>query len=79
MIKDIKRLPVVAHNLRSLRAWRGLTQNDVSRLAGLNRQTIVNIERGLDPTMRTLQLIAEALSVSLSTLVSDQPRWPDLR
>lgn len=56
--------------LRELRQEKGLSQEELADKAGLHRTYISQIERGLkSPSLRSLQQIAEALGVPLSTLV----------
>ena len=56
--------------LRELRQEKGLSQEELADKAGLHRTYISQIERGLkSPSLRSLDQIADALGVSLSTLV----------
>lgn len=58
-------------NLRQLREARGLTQQQISKLAGLPRATWANLESGAaNPTLSVLDRVARALSVSLEELVA---------
>jgi len=61
----------LAHNLLSLRRKRALTQGGVSRLAGIPRSTIANLESGQgNPSLGNLVKVASALQVSLEELLS---------
>jgi transcriptional regulator with XRE-family HTH domain len=65
--------PIAAHlsrNLRSLRESRGLTQQQVAKLAGVPRPTIANLESGeANPTLAVLSRVADALQVRLEELI----------
>jgi transcriptional regulator with XRE-family HTH domain len=55
---------IVAQNLRRLRQHRGLTQEALADLAGLNRNFVGMIEREENaPTVDTLEVLAKALEV----------------
>jgi transcriptional regulator with XRE-family HTH domain len=61
----------LAGNLKSLRDARGLTQQQMSRLAGLPRATWANLESGAaNPTLSVLHRVAGALQVSLEELLA---------
>ena len=61
----------LADNVRQLRAARGLTQQHISRLAGLPRATWANLEAGgANPTLAVLERVAAALQVSIEELLS---------
>jgi transcriptional regulator with XRE-family HTH domain len=61
----------VAGNIRRLRLQRGYTQEELSGLAGINRNYTGMIERGQrSPTVDTLEKLAKALEVDAMTLVS---------
>lgn len=63
----VNRFPAI---LRELRQEKGLSQEELADKAGLHRTYISQIERGLkSPSLRSLEQIAEALGVPLSTLV----------
>lgn len=55
---------VVALNVRTLRLERKLTQEALAERAGVSKQTISNIEKGLGATSKTLESIAECLETS---------------
>ena len=53
-----------------MRAKRGLTQDQLAELAGLNRVHLYRIETGQQSmTLRTLKIIADALNVKMRDLV----------
>jgi transcriptional regulator with XRE-family HTH domain len=58
-----------ADHLRELREKRGLTQQGLSDLAGLNRNYVSDVERGRrNPCLGNIVKLAEALDVSPSEL-----------
>ena len=64
----------LAANLRQLRQARGLTQQQMAKLAKLPRATWANLESGAaNPTLAVLHGVAVALQVSLEELIA-QPR-----
>jgi transcriptional regulator with XRE-family HTH domain len=61
----------LADNMRLLREARGLTQQQVARLAGVPRPTWSNLESGgANPTLSVLMKVAAALAVSVEELIS---------
>jgi transcriptional regulator with XRE-family HTH domain len=55
---------IVAKNVRKFRVERGLTQEELAHLAGVNRNYIGMIERQENsPTVETLEQIAGALKI----------------
>jgi transcriptional regulator with XRE-family HTH domain len=59
-----------AEALRELRLNKGLSQEELADQAGLHRTYISQIERGIkSPSLRSLEQIARALDVQLSTLI----------
>lgn len=58
-------------NIRSLREARGLTQQQLAKLAGVPRPTWANLESGAaNPTISVLVKVAAALQVSVEELLS---------
>lgn len=58
--------------LREIRERRGLTQMELSQLAGVSQSIISNIENGcVSPTVRVLQKLARALDVSVIEFFSE--------
>jgi len=66
--------PIAAHlgaNIRQLREARGMTQQQMSRLADVPRATWANLESGeANPTLAVLHRVAEAFQVTLEELVA---------
>jgi transcriptional regulator with XRE-family HTH domain len=61
----------LAHNLRTLRRVRGLSQVQMARAAGLPRPTWANLETGAaNPTLAVLVRVASALQVTLEELLA---------
>jgi len=61
----------LAENVRSLREQRGLTQQQIAKIAGIPRATWGNLESGeANPTLQVLTKVAAALSVRLEELLS---------
>jgi transcriptional regulator with XRE-family HTH domain len=63
---------LVARNIRRFRAERNLTLGELARRASLSKQTLSKIEQGEgNPTVGTLEAIAEALGMSFRGLVTE--------
>ena len=64
-------LSKIAKNIRHYRKRLGLSQDKLSKLAGVAYNTIVKIESGenSNPTIETLTKIAEALKINISKLI----------
>lgn len=61
---------IVARNLKRLRLERGLSQEELADLAGLNRNYIGMVERQENaPTVDTLEALAKALRVEAIKLL----------
>jgi transcriptional regulator with XRE-family HTH domain len=57
--------------IRVLRTERGISQEELGRLAGLHRAHVGEIERGeVSPTLDSVQLIAQALGERASNLMA---------
>jgi len=55
--------------IRTLRKARGMTQEELAELSGLDRTYISGIERGLrNVALRNIEALAQALEVSISEL-----------
>lgn len=64
--------------IRTNRKRRGVSQEALAASAGLNRTYLGSIERGeAMPSLRTLQQLADALSLKLSELVEQYERQDD--
>jgi transcriptional regulator with XRE-family HTH domain len=58
--------------IRTLRKERGLSQEDLAELSGLDRTYISGIERGIrNVALRNIEALAQALGVSLADLFED--------
>lgn len=66
-----KELPPIARNMKKYRGKLGISQDKLSKLAGITLHTITKIESGatLDPRIETVKKIAHALGVSLDDLM----------
>lgn len=57
-------------NLKKLRLKKKMSQGDISRKLGLDRAYISSIENGrMNPTLSTLEKLAEAIGVNSSDLI----------
>lgn len=67
-----KKIPSIAQNIKQKRKEQGLSQDKLSKLAGVAYNTIVKIESGenSNPTIITLQKIAKALNVRVDKLIT---------
>jgi ribosome-binding protein aMBF1 (putative translation factor) len=64
----------VGRRLRTQRALRGLSQEDLGAGAGLSRAAVGKIERGVHKVdVWRLHLLAQALGVEVSVLLSERP------
>ncbi|MFH1469397.1 MAG: helix-turn-helix transcriptional regulator [Pseudomonadota bacterium] len=68
----------VGHRVQDARRMRKLTQEQLAERSGLAPPTLSRIERGRQaPSLRALERIAEALGVSVASLVTlDEDRLP---
>jgi transcriptional regulator with XRE-family HTH domain len=61
----------LAQNLRHVRGQRGLTQQQISKLSGLPRSTVAQLETGGgNPTLAVLSRLAASLRISIEELLS---------
>jgi transcriptional regulator with XRE-family HTH domain len=61
----------LAQNLRHVRGQRGLTQQQIAKLAGIPRSTVAQLETGGgNPTLAVLSRLALALRLSIEELLS---------
>jgi transcriptional regulator with XRE-family HTH domain len=68
----MNKLPLpIAKNIKKYRQKAGLSQDKLSKLAGVTLHTIAKIESGatLDPRVETMKRIADALGTTLDELV----------
>jgi len=66
-----KRISVIAENIKKYRNKMGISQDKLSKFAGVTLQTITKIESGmtLDPRIRTVRKIADAFAVNVDDLI----------
>lgn len=58
------------NQLRFFRDKQRLSQTDLAVKSGVKQSTISSIERGVDPTGRTLRKLAQALNVTTDELLN---------
>jgi len=65
-----KEMPTIAKNIKKYRTKLGISQDKLSKLAGITLHTITKIESGAtpDPRIETAKKIAKALNTSLDEL-----------
>lgn len=64
----------LARNLRHRRVSAGLSQEDLAERTGLSQTWISRMEIGqANPTMETLNTLAEGLSIRVHDLFDDEP------
>ena len=69
---EMKLLADAGHRIRATRAAQGLSLEQLARLTGISAPALSLIETGKrDPRLTTLKRIADALRVSLATLIAD--------
>ncbi len=63
---------MIAQNIKKYRKKKGISQDKLSKLAGVTYNTIIKIESGatLNPRVDTLRLIAEGLGVTVDNLIN---------
>ena len=60
----------LGQNLKRIRAKKGMSQGDISRALDVHRAYVSGIENGKrNPTLTTIQKLADALGVSVSELL----------
>ena len=66
-----KEMSTIAKNIKRYRAKLGISQDKLSKLAGVTLHTITKIESGATPNPRieTVKNIADALDVSIDDLM----------
>lgn len=66
-----KSLPPIAKNMKKYREKLGISQDKLSKMAGITLHTITKIESGAtpDPRIETLKKIADALGVGVDDLI----------
>lgn len=63
---------MIAQNIKKYRKKKGVSQDKLSKLAGVTYNTIIKIESGAttNPRVETLRLIAKALDVTVDSLLN---------
>mgnify|MGYP001560460886 CR=1 FL=1 len=66
-----KQISTVGKNIKKFRAKKGLSQDKLSKNAGVAYNTVIKIESGViqNPTVDTASKIAKALGVSVDVLL----------
>jgi transcriptional regulator with XRE-family HTH domain len=67
----LKEMSTIAKNIKKYRAKLGISQDKLSKLAGITLHTITKIESGAttDPRIETVKKIADALGISIDDLM----------
>jgi transcriptional regulator with XRE-family HTH domain len=65
--------------LRRIRAWRLLTQTELSERAGVRAATVSRLEHGGEANISTVRKLARALRVSPHELTETDPNRPPSR
>ncbi len=69
-LQDVQK--IVGRKIKVVRGKKGVTQDQLAELAGLNRVHLYRIETGRQSmTLRTLKLIADALDVKMRDLIGN--------
>ncbi len=70
---------MLAENVKRIRKQKDLSQDKLSKLAGVTLTTLVKIESGSNdnPKIKTLKKIADALEVTVNDLLEDRSNKPD--
>ncbi len=65
------KLPAIAKNIKKYREKLGISQDKLSKLAGVTLHTLTKIETGAtpDPRIETLKKIAKGLNVKVDNLI----------
>jgi transcriptional regulator with XRE-family HTH domain len=60
----------LGQNMKKWRMKKKMSQGDISRALGVDRSYVSNIENGrMNPTLSTLEKLAEAIGISVKDLV----------
>ena len=67
----LKAISIITKNIKKCRTKLGISQDKLSKLAGITLHTITKIESGAtpDPRIETVKKIADALGVSIDKLI----------
>lgn len=58
--------------IKNSRRKKGLSQEQLAKISGLSRSSIINFEKGYrDPRVKDLKKIARALDVSIEQLIAE--------
>lgn len=70
-MRENRHMNVLGQNIMRLRIGRGLTQEELSRMAGLTQPGVSNLETGQteNPELDTLRRLARALGVQVGVLL----------
>lgn len=65
---------MIAQNIKKYRKRKGVSQDKLSKLAGVTYNTIIKLESGAtkNPRVETLRLIAKALNVTVDILLKNK-------
>jgi len=65
---------MIAQNIKKYRKKKSISQDKLSKLAGVTYNTVIKIESGatLNPRVETLRLIAKALDVTVDSLLNQK-------
>ncbi len=65
-----KELSAIAKNMKKYRTMAGISQDKLSKLAGITLHTITKIESGatVDPRIETVKKITKALKITLNDI-----------
>lgn len=68
-----KKQSIIGQNIKKYREKMGISQDKLSKFAGITLHTITKIESGAtpDPRIETVKKIADALSVSIDNLLKE--------
>ena len=66
-----KEISTIAKNIKKYRDKMGISQDKLSKLAGISLHTITKIESGAtpDPRIETVKKIAKALNITVDNLI----------
>jgi len=67
----LKEISIITKNIKKCRTKLGISQDKLSKLAGITLHTITKIESGAtpEPRIETVKKIADALGVSIDDLM----------
>lgn len=69
-LNDKEYLKKFGKRIRSLRKENGLSQSELGAKSDMEKSAIQRIERGYNPTLKTLRKLADGLSMSLSEMLN---------